>query len=82
MKQDTVDNKDQAGKSKASVHGRAVRPDGWMPEGRMDGCEYAEGCEDRDIGPVYLLKSRIAVEAVVDARNGRSPHQYYDSDVV
>ena len=82
MQQDSVDDKDHGGKPKPSVHGCAVRPKGWMSESGMQRCDYAKDREDGDVGPIDLLESRIAVETIVDARNGRSPHQDYDSEIV
>ncbi len=34
------------------------------------------------IKPVYLLKLRITIEAIVYAGNGRSPHQNHDTQIV
>ena len=53
-----------------------------MTEFGVQSCDYTEGREDRNICPVDLLKLRMAVEAVVDARNGRPPHQDHDAEVV
>ena len=53
-----------------------------MSESRVQGCDYAERGEDGDVGPVGFLESRIAVETVVDARDGGTPHQDDDSEVV
>ena len=74
--------KDNGGKPKSSVHGRAVRPNGWMSESGVQRCDYAHRRKDGDIGPVDLLEWRIAVETIVDARDGRSPHQDHDSEIV
>lgn len=48
----------------------------------MQGCNDAQGGEDRDIEPVYLLQSRVTVESVIDAWDGGSPHQNNDSEIV
>lgn len=53
-----------------------------MSESGVQRCDYAEGREDGDIGPINLLEPWIAVETIVDARNGRSPHQDHDSKVI
>ncbi len=53
-----------------------------MSEFGVQRCDYAEGSEDGDIGPIDLLESRIAVETIIDARNGRSSHQDHDSEVI
>lgn len=82
MQQNSVRDKDHGGKPKTSVHGCAVRSKGRMSESGVQGCDYAEYREDGDVGPVDFLEWRIAVETVVDARDGGSPHQDDDSEVI
>lgn len=53
-----------------------------MSECWVQRCDYAQGREDGDISPVDLLESSIAVESIINARNGGSPHQDYDSEIV
>lgn len=53
-----------------------------MSESGVQRCDYANRRKDGDIGPVDLLEWRIAVETIVDARDGRSPHQDHDSEIV
>lgn len=82
MKQDSMHDKDHGGKPKPRIHGCAVRPKGWVSESGVQCRNYAKSRENGDIGPVDPLESRVAVETIIDARNGRSPHQDHDSEIV
>ena len=74
--------KDHCGETKSRIHCGPIWAERRMTEIWMKRGNNTQQRKERDISPVYLLKLRIAMKPVVDARYCGSPHENYYTQVV
>lgn len=82
MTNEPVIHKYHSRETKSCVHGCTVGAPGRVAEPGMQGRNNAQRSKHRNIEPVELLQRRVAEEAIVHARNGGSPHQEDDAEIV